>query len=284
MSKQVLGKGLSALIPGGEESSVNKIQFRAVALEQIAPNPMQPRQAFADDSLQELAQSLKTNGVMQPLVVRRNGSGYTIIAGERRYRAARIAGLEQVPVIVVDDVDDTRMLELALVENIHRQDLNPLELADAYRRLLDECGLTQAELASRVGKSRVSVTNHLRLLSLPDSIKRLLAEQRLSEGHARALLTIDNEAKMLEMAERIVNNALSVREVERAAPTKRKRRLVPKRASSAVDEMESYLKRLLGTSVRVSPGLKRGKIEIEFYGHEDLDRLWQLFRKIEEQH
>lgn len=281
MSKQVLGKGLSALIPGGEESSVNKIQFRAVALEQIAPNPMQPRQAFADDKLQELAQSLKTNGVMQPLVVRKNGSGYTIVAGERRYRAARIAGLEQIPVIVVDDIDDTRMLELALVENIHRQDLNPLELAEAYRRLLDECGLTQAELAGRVGKSRVSVTNHLRLLSLPDSIKRLVAENKLSEGHARAILAIDNEAQMLEMADRIVSSEMSVREVERAASSKRKRRLVPKRTSPAVSEMENYLKRLLGTSVRVSPGLKRGKIEIEFYGHEDLDRLWQLFRKIE---
>ncbi|MBD3258128.1 ParB/RepB/Spo0J family partition protein [candidate division GN15 bacterium] len=283
MSKQVLGKGLSALIPGGDESSVNKVHFRAIDLDQIAPNPMQPRQAFADDRLQELAQSLKTNGVMQPLVVRKSGSGFTIVAGERRYRAARIAGLAQVPVIVVEDIDDTRMLELALVENIHRQDLNAVELAEAYRRLIDDCGLTQAELASHIGKSRVSITNHLRLLSLPDSIKRLVAEGRLTEGHARAILAIDNEAQQLEMADKIVSDALSVRDVEKAAKKKAKRRLVPKRSAPEVAEMENDLKRIMGTSVRVSSGLKKGKIEIEYYGHEDLDRLWQLFRKIDSQ-
>jgi len=282
MSKQVLGKGLSALIPADHDSSVNKVHYRNIALDQIAPNPMQPRQTFDKERLAELAASLKANGVIQPLVVRRNGAGFTIVAGERRYRAARLAALPQVPAVIMDDIDDVRTLELALVENIHREDLNPLELAEAYRRLIDKCGLTQNDLAVRVGRSRAAVANHLRLLSLPASIKRLIAEGRLTEGHARAILALDNEAQMLETAEKIISNSLSVRDVEKAtAPKRRKRRLVPKRLHPALAEMEGDLKRRLATSVKIVPGLKRGRIEIEYYGDDDLDRLWQLFRKID---
>lgn len=282
MSKQVLGKGLSALIPADKESSVDKVHYRNLPLDQIAPNPMQPRQTFNKERLAELAASLKANGVVQPLVVRRNGAGFTIVAGERRYRAARLAALTQVPAVIMDDLDDVRTLELALVENIHREDLNPLELAEAYRRLIDKCGLTQNDLANRVGRSRAAVANHLRLLALPDSIKRLIADGRLTEGHARAILALDNEAQMLETAEQIINNSLSVRDVEKAtAPKRRKRRLIPKRLHPALAEMEGDLKRRLATSVKILPGLKRGKIEIEYYGEEDLDRLWQLFRKID---
>jgi len=282
MSKQVLGKGLSALIPADESSSVDHVHYRNIPLDQIAPNPMQPRQTFDKERLTELAESLKVNGIIQPLVVRRNGAGYTIVAGERRYRAAHLAALARVPAVIMDDIDDIRTLELALVENIHREDLNPLELAEAYRRLIDKCGLTQNDLAVRVGRSRAAVANHLRLLALPDSIKRLIADGRLTEGHARAILALDNEAQMLETADRIVSNSLSVREVEKStAHKRRKRRLIPKRLHPALVEMEADLKRRLATSVKIIPGLKRGRLEIEYYGDEDLDRLWQLFRKIE---
>jgi len=281
MSKTVLGKGLGALIPSDRESSAHVIHYRAIPLDRIAPNPMQPRQQFDELKLAELAESVRQNGLVQPLVVRKDGAGYTLVAGERRYRAARIAGLEQAPAVIMDEIDDGRMLELALVENIQREDLNPLELADAYRRLIEQCGLTQIQLAQRVGRSRAAVANHLRLLTLPDSIKRLVAEGKLTEGHARAILALENESRMLEMAQRIVSNELTVREVEKAGPKKRRRRLQVKRVSPAIAEMETDLKRRLGTSVRIIPGLKQGKIEIEYYGDDDLGRLWQLFRRIE---
>ncbi|MEW5795897.1 MAG: ParB/RepB/Spo0J family partition protein [Candidatus Zixiibacteriota bacterium] len=282
MSKTVLGKGLGALIPAEQDISVDEVHYRVIPLDRIAPNPMQPRQQFDEVGLAELAESVRQNGLVQPLVVRRNGGGYTLVAGERRYRAARMAGLEKAPAVIMDDIDDVRMLELALVENIQRQDLNPLELADAYRRLIEQCGLTQQQLAQRVGRSRAAVANHLRLLSLPDSIKRLIADGRLTEGHARALLALDNESRMLEMAERIVSNSLSVREAEQAAPGKKKRRrLEVKRLSPALADIEADLKRRLATSVKIMPGLRRGRIEIEYYGEDDLSRLWQLFRKID---
>ena len=282
MSKNVLGKGLSALIPDVQDTSAHNIHYRHVPLDRIAPNPLQPRQNFDETSLAELAESIRLNGMVQPIVVRKNGTEYTIVAGERRYRAARLAGLDEAPAVIMDDLDDARMLELALVENIQREDLNPLELAEAYRRLIDQCGLTPAKLAERVGRSRAAVANHLRLLTLPDSIKKLMIDGRLSEGHGRALLSLDSEAGMLEMAERIVSNSLTVRDVEQAGPSKKKRRrLVIKRVSPAVAEIETELKRMLATSVKITPGLKRGKIEIEYYGEDDLGRLWQLLRKID---
>lgn len=281
MSKQVLGKGLSALIPRDTDKTTDEVHYRMVPLDQIAPNPMQPRQKFDDERLAELAQSVRENGIVQPLVLRRNGGGYTIVAGERRYRAARMAGLEAVPTVIMDNIDDVRLLELALVENIQREDLNPLELAEAYRRLIDQCGLTQAQLAQRVGRSRTAVANHLRLLSLPDSIKRFINEGKLTEGHARAMLALDNEALMLEMAEKIVGGTLSVRDTEAATSRTKRRRLQIKRPNPALAEMESHLKALMGTAVKIVPGLKKGRIEIEYYGDDDLSRLWQLFRKME---
>lgn len=282
MSKNVLGKGLSALIPAPKDTEAHDVQYRRVPLDRIAPNPLQPRQTFNETSLAELSESIRLNGMVQPIVVRKNGAGFTIVAGERRYRAARLAGMEDAPAVIMDDLDDVRMLELALIENIQREDLNPLELAEAYRRLIDQCGLTQGAMAERVGRSRAAVANHLRLLTLPESIKKLLVDGRLTEGHARALLSLDTESSMLEMADRIVSNALSVRDVEQAGPQKKKRRrLVIKRISPAVTEIETELKRILATSVKITPGLKRGKIEIEYYGDDDLGRLWQLLRKID---
>jgi ParB family chromosome partitioning protein len=286
MSKLVLGKGLSALIPteeqtqSGTATELSGSNYRTVALIDIKPNPVQPRHDFDTEKLNELAVSLKENGLMQPLIVSKKESGYVLVAGERRFRAANMAGLTEVPVVVVEAEDDRRKLELALIENVQREDLNALELAKAYKRLMDDCHLTQNDVAMRVGKSRAAVANTLRLLSLPDSIQQLVRRGDLSEGHARALLAVGNEAQMLEMAQRIVGGTLSVRDTEREAGRTRKRRLIPKRRIPALSEMENYLKQTLGTSVKILPGLKRGRIEIEYYGDDDLERLLELFRKI----
>ena len=282
MSKIVLGKGLDALISADGKKAEYDKKYKMVSLEHLAPNPMQPRRDFNEDDLKELAESFKTNGIIQPLVVKENGGAYVIVAGERRFRAARLAGLEEVPVLVMGEVDDTRMLELALVENLQRENLNAVEVAEAYRMLIDKCDLTQKELAEKVGKSRTAVTNVMRLLSLPDSIKNMIREGRITEGHARAILALDNENEMLKMAEQIVNNTLTVREVEKVSQKKRKRKLTPKRKAPVITEFETYLKRLLGTSVKITHGLKGGKIKIEYYNDDDLERLMDLFRRAEQ--
>ena len=280
MTKLVLGKGLGALIADADTDTTTTRQFQTAPLSEISPNPLQPRQAFDDTTLAELAASLKTDGLMQPLVVRKDGTGYSLIAGERRFRAARIAGLTEVPIVVMDNVNDTRMLELALVENIHREDLNPMELAEAVQKLMTACHLTQEVVAARLGKSRVAITNTLRLLNLPASIQNLVRAGKLSEGHARALLAMESEAQMLAMADQIMNQSLSVRQVEHETRRTRKRRLLVKRRHPELADMESQLKQLLGTSVKIVPGLKKGRIEIEYYGEDDLGRLWELLRRI----
>jgi ParB family chromosome partitioning protein len=281
MSKIVLGKGLGALIPG-DDKKLSEKKYRMIPLDQIAPNPMQPRHEFDEESLKQLAQSLKENGIIQPLVVRANGQKFTIIAGERRFRAARLAGIDELPVVLHDDVDDTQMLELALVENIQREDLNPIETAEAYRRLIDECSLTQNQLSDKIGKSRSAIANTLRLNGLPDEIKQMLRDGRLTEGHGRTLLTFDNKADMLQMAQQIISGEMSVRQAEAMPKRAKRRRLIPKKKFPAIIEVENYLKRLLGTSVKIKPSLKRGKIEIEYYNDDDLDRLLDLFKKIEQ--
>ena len=281
MSKQVLGRGLGALIPSQAEPEGESRKFQMIALAEISPNPMQPRQTFDTERLNELAASLKQDGMMQPLVLKKNGVGYHIIAGERRYRAAKLAGLDKVPATVMENIDDTRMLELALIENVQREDLNPIELAEAYRRLIEQCGLTQQQLSDRVGKSRTAVTNQLRLLRLPESVSRYLRDGRLTEGHARSLLALPSEDDMIRLADQIVEGDLSVRQVEGKVSSGKKRRLIPKRKLPALADAESYLKRLLGTSVKIVPGLKRGRIEIEYYSDDDLNRLLELFARIE---
>lgn len=278
MTKLVLGKGLGALIADAADTPTTH-QYQTAPIADIAPNPMQPRQSFDESLLAELAASLKTDGLMQPLVVRKNGAGYSLIAGERRFRAAKLAGFTEVPIVVMDNVDDVRVLELALVENIHREDLNPLELAEAVQKLITTCQLTQETVAAKLGKSRVAIANTLRLLNLPASIQNMVRSGRLSEGHARALLTLETEAQMLAMADQIMNQSLSVRQVEHQARHTRKRRLVVKRKHPELVDMETQLKQLLGTSVRIVPGLKKGRIEIEYYGEDDLGRLWELLRR-----
>lgn len=281
MSKLVLGKGLGALIPSDEKEKTSEKKYKTISLDRIAPNPMQPRRDFDEQKLQELAESFKTSGVVQPLVVRLNGSMFTIIAGERRFRAAKLAGLTEVPVVQMDNVNDTQMLELALVENLQREDLNPMETAEAYRRLMEQCELTQNQLAAKVGKSRAAVANVLRLNGLPDTIKDMIREGKITEGHARGIMALDNKSKQLRLAQQIVHDSLTVREVEHFTRRTKKRRLIPKRKIPAIVETENYLKRLLGTSVKIKSGLKRGKIEIEYYNDDDLNRLLDLFKKIE---
>jgi ParB family chromosome partitioning protein len=280
VSKQVLGKGLGALIPSGDDQ-VEHHHMRRILLDQITPNPMQPRRDFDEARLHELADSFRKNGVIQPLVVRRSGAGFVIVAGERRYRAARLAELEHVPAVVMDDIDDNRALELALVENIQREDLNPIELAEAYRSLIDRCQLTQSDLSGRVGKSRTAVANQLRLLGLPESIKKLVRGRKLTEGHARTLLGLDGEPAMLAMAERMMSGEWTVRDAEKEASRKKHRRAKSKSAEKLpiLMEIETELKRLLGTSVRIVPGKRRGRIEVDYYGDDDLDRLLDLMRK-----
>lgn len=284
MNKIVLGKGLGALIPTGEQSAPVASKYRSIPIDRISPNPFQPRQDFSQESLSELAASLREHGLMQPLVVTANGQTFTIIAGERRFRAAQLAGFSEVPVVVFEDIDSDKMLELALVENIQREDLNPIEVAEAYKTLIERCKLTQHELAEKVGKSRSGVANLMRLLSLPEKIKGMLRAGKLTEGHARTLLSYTNEAEMIEMADRIASGAMTVRQAEQAAPTTtrpKKRRLVPTKKLPMIQEMETNLKRMLMTAVKIHPNLKGGRIEIEYYSDDDLTRLMDLMRRIE---
>jgi len=280
MSKVVLGRGIEALIPGEGKQVGGQQKYRLVPVDSIAPNPLQPRQDFDEEGLQQLANSLKRNGMMQPLVVKENESGFTIIAGERRLRAAKMADIKEVPVVLMDDMDEPRMLELALVENLQREDLNPLEAAEGYRTLIERCGLTQNELAAKVGKSRTAVTNILRLLGLPEPIKQMIREGKLTEGHARAILAAGSEEQMLVLAQRALREALSVRDVEREAGRIKRKPRTSIRKSPALSDVETFLKQLLGTSVTIHPGRKKGRIEIEYYGDQDLDRLLELFRRI----
>lgn len=279
--KVVLGRGLEALIPTQTDSTVQSGAFRNVPLDMIIPNPMQPRRKFEETSLQELAESFKSQGVLQPIIVKKKDNGYILIAGERRFRAARLAGLENIPAIIAEEKDESDMLQMALVENLQREDLNPLEAAEGFRKLMDDAGLTQNQLGSKVGKSRSAVANSLRLLDLPEKVKEMIRAGKLTEGHARAILSIDDDLARVRLAERIVTENLSVRLAEETARGVKKRKLVPRRKLPTLVETENYLKQLLGTAVKITPGLKRGKIEIDYYGDEDLERILELFRKID---
>lgn len=287
--KRALGRGLSALIPqaiASEAAISGEALQRGVfqlPIEQVERDGAQPRKLFDQTKLQELAASIKAQGIIQPVLVRKSEGRYRIIAGERRWRAAQLAGLQSIPALV-REATEAQAFEMALVENLQRTDLNPIEEAEGYRRLIEEFSLTQEQVSERVGKERSSVTNTLRLLGLPDEVKGMVADGVLSMGHARALLGLPTPPEMLELAQRTSAERLSVREVERRVQ-KSRRSPLPKAPQSAANPspqaraIVEELQRALGTKVHLHDRGGRGVLELEYYSYEDLDRLRDLLRK-----
>ena len=276
-----LGRGLSALIPGAPEAGEASTGLLEVPANAIAPNPKQPRSRFDDETLKELAASIREVGILQPIVVRRTGQGYEVVTGERRLRAAKLAGLATVPVVLRDS-DDSDLLREALIENIHREDLNPIELGEAFRQLLDELGLKQEELADRVGVSRSHIANTIRLLALPFEVQQLLTDEKISAGHARALLALGDQEAITALSLRVAAEDLSVRETEEivrrfieapaeTAPKKEAARSEP--ADPNLAEVEEILSEQLATRVAIRMGRRRGQVVIDFGSADDLDRI-----------
>ena len=283
-SNKGLGKGLGALLGDFSEEPIENSAYRELPIYKVEPNPEQPRRDFDEEELQALADSISVHGVIQPLTVRELPSGYyQIIAGERRWRAARMANLSEVPVVVIE-ADDKKAMELALIENLQRQDLNPVEEALGYQSLINEYGLTQEEAASRVGKSRPAVANALRLLGLTAEVLEKVKRGELTAGHARAILTLKSEKKQLEAAQKIIALALSVRQAETLCknmnkePSPRKEEVF---AVNYVAECEKSLSKHLGRGVKIINGKRKGRFELEFYGEEDLQNLLDALMKIQ---
>ncbi|HEY4364320.1 MAG TPA: ParB/RepB/Spo0J family partition protein [Bryobacteraceae bacterium] len=273
----------AAPVPAPAAAAVTHTQ-QYLPIEEIIPNPLQPRTVFRAEKLAELAASIRENGIIQPLIVRRQGQGYQIVAGERRWRGAKLAGLKEVPVLV-QEIADPQMLQLALIENIQREDLNPIETAIAYDRLGRELGLSQEEIGQKTGMDRTSIANMIRLLRLPEQVQLLVAENRLSPGHARALLRMNKTEELIKLAERAAEQQLSVRQIEAVVQSQDTELGAPaKKAGPQRDDSQDpnvraaveILERTLGTRVKiVELSAKRGRIEIEYYSPEDLDRLFQ---------
>ncbi|MGN8647649.1 ParB/RepB/Spo0J family partition protein [Gracilibacillus sp. HCP3S3_G5_1] len=268
-----LGKGLDAFFPEIEEKDSDKIE--EVELKDCRPNPYQPRKVFEADAIEELKESVLQHGILQPLIVRKSIRGYEIVVGERRFRAAKEANLETIPVIV-KELTDEQMMELALLENIQREDLTPIEEATAYDRLINELGTTQDQLAKRLGKSRSHIANLVRLLSLPDDVIAQINNGLLSMGHGRALLGLNDKSKIQPVVKRIMKEKLNVRQVEalinelnNKEPKKKKKQ----KKDIFITEKENHLKEYFGTNVKINKGKRKGKIEIEFFSDEDLNRI-----------
>ncbi len=279
MNRKALGRGLGALLSSDRTIDLGS-EPTEVELESIVPSSMQPRTHFDEASLQGLAESIRSHGIVQPLLVRRRGDGYELIAGERRWRAARLAGLTRVPV-VVKEVPDDSLLEIALIENIQREDLNPIEEAQAYKKLIETVGLTQEALASRVGRDRSYITNYLRLLRLPDDLQQLVIDGRLSTGHARTLLALSHVDLQRRMARKIIDGGLSVRATELLVHKSSEKPAMKGSAAHEVDPnvraAETKLRRALGTQVKITQTAEgKGKIEISFFDTRDLDRVYNL--------
>ncbi len=276
-----LGRGLDALIPT-EANDPSKAPV-GVRLSDIEPNPRQPRQDFDAAALEELAQSIRENGVITPITLRKTGDTYQIIAGERRWRASRMAGLHEIPAIVLD-VDEQTGYALALIENLQREDLNPMEEAEGYRRLIQELGLTQEQAAQRVGVSRPAVANALRLLNLPVSVSALLREKKLSAGHARALLPLETPERMEQAAAVILEQQLSVRQTEALVKQllKAPRQAREKAPDIYVRDLERSMSALTGHKITIRHGAKKGTLTIEYYGNDDLDAVCQALRSVQD--
>jgi ParB family transcriptional regulator, chromosome partitioning protein len=283
--RKALGKGLGALLPTRQvaptpppPAPVHEDIAQTISIDAIEPNPHQPRRVFQNERLAELAQSIRSNGIIQPIVVRRVGDKFQLVAGERRWRASKLAGLAQVPV-VIQDIPDDRLLEITLIENIQREDLNPIETAHAFARMANELSLNAEEIGHRTGKDRTTITNLMRLLALPTDLQQLIAERRLSAGHARCLLSLPGPELQREVAEKAVAQGWSVRQMERTT-----QRMMEDRKPKHVDEIAvdpnvkaaiQEMERVLGTKVRILEKAKqKGKIEIEYYSAEDLDRIY----------
>jgi len=277
--RKALGRGLGALLPQQRpQPASGGASVRKIPIDSIDPNPYQPRRAFRQESLEELAQSIRVDGVIQPILVRRNGARYTLIVGERRWRAAKLSGASEIPAIE-QDIPSDRILEVTLVENIQREDLNAIEVAMALKRMVEDLQLSHEEIAARTGKDRTTITNLLRLLRLPPEVQNLVAERRISGGHARALAALENPEDQIQLAERASAQGLSVRQLERTVrrltePRKRQPEEPPDpNVQAAVEQLEQTL----GTKVRlIQQRGEKGKIEIEYYSAEDLDRIYSL--------
>ncbi|MEE1455649.1 MAG: ParB/RepB/Spo0J family partition protein [Oscillospiraceae bacterium] len=283
-SQKGLGKGLGALLGDFTEEPLEKSAYQQLPIYKVEPNPEQPRQDFDEEELQALADSITVHGIIQPLTVREMPNGYyQIIAGERRWRAARMANLSDVPAVIIE-ADDKKAMELALIENLQRQDLNPLEEALGYQTLMNEYGLTQEEAAGRVGKSRPAVANALRLLGLCPEVQERVRKGELSAGHARAILQLKSEKKQQEAAQKIVALGLSVRQAELLCKNMSKEPVPQKKEVFAVDyvaECEKSLSKHLGRGVKIVNGKRKGRFELEFYGQEDLQNLLDALMKIQ---
>lgn len=275
MSRQALGKGLRSLIP--QSDTLNRNLVSQIEVDKITANPFQPRKHFDQEKLEELAESIKNHGVLEPIIVRRAGGEYQIVIGERRWRACQLAGLATVPA-VVKELSDREMTEMALIENLQREDLNAIEEAEGYQILIDEFSLTQEEVARSVGRKRSSVANALRLLSLEPQIKQMVAEGRLSRGHAKVLLSVNPGKQRMSLAQKVVEEDLSVRQLEKLIQQKPKPGKDKACRDPEVRMVQDELQRLLGTKVRLTYKRGKGKIEIEYYSDDELERIIELLR------
>lgn len=278
MIKKGLGKGLGALITSADSENTG---VREMRINEIEPNTGQPRKYFNDDKLAQLAESIKLHGIVQPLIVKRDEDTYKIVAGERRWRAARIAGLETVPVII-KDLSSKQVMEIALIENLQREDLNPIEEAEAYERLISEFGMTQEDISVAVGRSRPAIANSVRLLTLQEKLKTLVINGDLSSGHARALLSIEDSALQIKASEEIINRGLNVRETEKLVKRvlSKKEKRAPKKLDEEYLAIEDRFREIFGTKVRIVRSNKSGKIMIEYYSMDELERIVEMIESL----
>ncbi|MGC8766813.1 MAG: ParB/RepB/Spo0J family partition protein [Brevinematia bacterium] len=284
MTQKGLGKGIKALLEDFDLVEESKVKY--VKISELKPNPNQPRKKFNENSLNELAQSIKEKGVLQPIIVREKEGYYEIIAGERRWRASQIAGIEEIPVIIRNDIGDLESIELALIENIQREDLNPIELALAYNEIISKYNLTQEDLAKIVGKNRSTIANTLRLLKLPDKVKEYIAQGLLSEGHGRTLLGLEDDKEIERLAKECIEKNLSVRELEEIISFKKASHTSEENVSHETKinqsknqdliNVEEDFTEILGTKVNVIGTLNKGKIIINYYSREDLERIYSI--------
>lgn len=273
-----LGKGIGALFP--EEAVQQEGNVQQIAVDKLVANPFQPRKLFQDEALEELAQSIKEHGIIQPIIARKKGRKYEIIAGERRWRAAKLAGLEEIAVLV-KEMTEQQMMEVAILENLQREDLTPIEEAEAYSSLIEQLNFTQEDLANRLGKSRPHIANHIRLLQLPEEVRALVNDGSLTMGHGRTLLGLKNKRQIAEVAKRVIAQNLNVRQLEALVQAlnenvSRETKAPPR--DIFVQATEAHLRDYFGTSVQIKKQKDKGKIEIEFYSEEDLERILEILQ------